>query len=770
MGVCGSHLSGKASCNPAIAGIAAWRKETVLSMYYRWLDGGSRFLLRQTEFDALVGANEDSSECDGLELDKISISALDRRKLFSLFDPSKSGQIDAYEFMLAAALCSRMETLDKCRFGTILYDFEAQSKPLLDRSNNFAGRFENTIGLTIDEVTMMFRSAVVGASRLDPQVRAMPIEWFEDLAANAFHSASPDKNKRSKGGGSGLDADQGMPRDTLCQFALQHSPIRNFMLYFEQILCKVKIENKSGLWEDKEFPPCSYSLYVNPEHRRMARSAVLISPESVRWCSLSTLAPTQPVLFADSVKSAPMIQGWLANSYFVTVANALLDWPRLLRRLFVGTSQELEGRYCVQFYKNGTWKHVVVDDKVPCDGADRPIYGRCSDMNQVWPMILEKAYAKTHGCYEAISSPSPGCRISYALRDLTGGNPVSLSLLPARTDLRQRQRVWKRLQIAAEKRTHLNSFVRMEWEEDGEIVEEESTRRDRQAFTELGLYSGCLYSIVATHEFEAPPHVKISSSSRRQDERTAKEAGVALMKLKAKKAGERKGKGRRGKNNGADGGEGQTIKLIKLRHTLMGSRTLEHRNWKGDWAADSDNWIYSGALEKLGLNKETISSEEYYEGLFYMTMDEILRNFDTLIECELFGDEWVLRKKRSAWTNFTAGGCPHQSLWTRNEQFALDIKPTRHSSSSSSTSHGEHRSKSRDGNDDGEEENDIVEDVEVCIELAQPETRTHPRHHRDLYLRPNQQDRYSKEYQSTAIGIILAVHDWGSPDELGGER
>jgi hypothetical protein len=60
---------------------------------------------------------------------------------------------------------------------------------------------------------------------------------------------------------------------------------------------------------------------------------------------------------------------------------------------------------------------VHIDDRIPCDRKGRPVYARGKDVNETWVMILEKAYAKLHGCYDNLKTGY----IDYGLRDLTGG-------------------------------------------------------------------------------------------------------------------------------------------------------------------------------------------------------------------------------------------------------------------------------------------------------------------------------------------------------------
>lgn len=65
--------------------------------------------------------------------------------------------------------------------------------------------------------------------------------------------------------------------------------------------------------------------------------------------------------------------------------------------------------------KNGEWVTVTIDDYFPCHPEGGPIFSR-AHCNELWVLILEKAYAKLHGNYFSL-------RGGYALEgliDLTG--------------------------------------------------------------------------------------------------------------------------------------------------------------------------------------------------------------------------------------------------------------------------------------------------------------------------------------------------------------
>jgi hypothetical protein len=60
--------------------------------------------------------------------------------------------------------------------------------------------------------------------------------------------------------------------------------------------------------------------------------------------------------------------------------------------------------YTVRFNKAGKWRYVHIDDRIPCDLRGQPIFARSSNPNEVWPLIIEKAYAKLHQCYEGLNA------------------------------------------------------------------------------------------------------------------------------------------------------------------------------------------------------------------------------------------------------------------------------------------------------------------------------------------------------------------------------
>jgi hypothetical protein len=117
-------------------------------------------------------------------------------------------------------------------------------------------------------------------------------------------------------------------------------------------------------------------------------------------------------------------QGQLGDCWLLSSIACLAEFPEAVRKLFVAKQENDMGVYTLLLYDTGLqdWVPVTVDDYLPCfeasDGATPAFAHAGPGSKEMWPCLLEKAFAKVCGGYQHIS----GGWNWFAFQMLTGSD------------------------------------------------------------------------------------------------------------------------------------------------------------------------------------------------------------------------------------------------------------------------------------------------------------------------------------------------------------
>uniref|UniRef100_A0A4X2M0R5 Calpain 6 n=1 Tax=Vombatus ursinus TaxID=29139 RepID=A0A4X2M0R5_VOMUR len=369
------------------------------------------------------------------------------------------------------------------------------------------------------------------------------------------------------------------------------------------------------LFEDPEFLAGNESLFFS---RRL--------PGPVEWKRPKDICDN-PHLFVGGISSHDLHQGKLGNCWFVAACSCLALQECLWKKVIPKAKEQdwdcrrpekHAGIFHFRFWSFGDWTDVVIDDRLPTINGEL-IFCHSNVPNEFWSALLEKAYAKLVGCYEALD----GGNTADAMTDFTGAVSESIDLRKGNYGkfLLEQTKLFEDLLKAHDRGGLISCSILPDM------------ANERQGTTEQGLVRGHAYSVT--------------------DIRKLRLGGRLLAFFKAEK-----------------------LFMIRMRNPWG------KREWNGPWSDSSDEWHRVSEVEKKNMGLSVTDDGEFWmafdDWCNNFTDVDICRNLNTSIFS--IHKTWEKATVRGAWLHDEdplinrAGGCfNNRATFLQNPQYVFNI-------------------------------------------------------------------------------------------------
>ncbi|XP_046401758.1 calpain-5-like isoform X2 [Ischnura elegans] len=430
------------------------------------------------------------------------------------------------------------------------------------------------------------------------------------------------------------------------------------------------------LFTDPIFPPTLMSVFRT---KSPIGNIIWKRPQEVR---------EEPTMLVENAHFN-IIKGKIGKPWFVTACYALSNAQELWNKVIPNyRSQNWEEKdddnkgsnYCgifhFHFWHFGKWVDVVVDDLLPAlsvaptapgspsssqeppeDSQPPTLLSTCSSRpNEFWIPLVEKAYAKLLGSYEALEVGT----LKDVLVDFTGGVSEEVSLSEASTD---------------EEKAHLFRTLNHEIQEHSIVcctVDKDDDGEDEGARSEVGLVQGRMYIVTESKRISLND-TKLSTLLKGKNR-------VALVRLKDPVELDVSGASMdvgNAEDNGGDGGEEEAQSDSGV-YVYPPSKLRRLFSKSPEWSRLTDK-----QMTRLGLHCR--SSNE-----FWIPWDDLAVHACTFTVCRLFntnvfalGKTWKERVATGKWSRGAKGTSADRSgggtaeeypeTFLRNPQFLFEV-------------------------------------------------------------------------------------------------
>ncbi|XP_063169492.1 calpain-6 [Candoia aspera] len=378
---------------------------------------------------------------------------------------------------------------------------------------------------------------------------------------------------------------------------------------------KLQCLEQKKLFEDPEFPASDASLfYLNPL-------------ENVEWKRPKEFCE-DPHLTVHGISSHDLHQGRLGNCWFVAACSCLALRKNLWQKVFPNIKEQdwdqkrpdkHAGIFHFRFWCFGEWIDVVIDDRLPTVD-NKLIYCSSKDPNEFWSALLEKAYAKMAGSYEALDGGST----AEAIVDFTGAVAESINLADGNYDhsIIEQVKLFEVL-LKVHKRGGLISCYIMP-----------SSSHDFEVQTDKGLVKGHSYSVTSI--------LRMSLGQKH------------LCSVKSDK-----------------------LFMIRLRNPWG------NKEWKGAWSDESEEWKRVSKSERTSLGLTFENDGEFWMTFEDWCKNFTDVDVCRIVNTSFFSihKTWEKKMMRGQWTknpdpllNHSGGCLNNKATFLQNPQYIFDVK------------------------------------------------------------------------------------------------